>query len=202
MGYEQAPLDQDKFKVFRLEPFTDGQVADYVNKWFSINKTPGKDHSIAVAFMRDSAAVPDLRQNPLMLSLLCSLYKQDGHLPSNRPAVYKRCADLLFETWDKGRDIVVNLPLDRKLRPAMAHLAHWIYSDAELQAGVKEGMLVAETAGTLTEWCVDFDEATRTAEQFIGFFKGRAWVFSDIGSSKHESLYQFTHRTFLRVFYR
>jgi hypothetical protein len=202
VGYEQAPLDKDKFRAFRLEAFNQEQVKEYVSKWFAINKLPGggRDDSIVRAFMRDSNAVPDLRQNPLMLSLLCSLYKQDGYLPSNRPAVYKRCADLLFETWDKGRDIVVNLPLDRKLRPAMAHLAHWIYSESTLQGGVDESTLVAETARYLSKWCADFEEAQGTAEKFIGFFRGRAWVFSDTGSSRNQPLYQFTHRTFLEFF--
>ena len=135
-----------------------------------------------------------------MLGLLCNLYRQDGFLTKNRPDVYHRCADLLFVKWDKHRGISVNLPMDHKLRPAMGFLAHWIYSNEQLQAGVSESRLVEETASYLERWREERDKAEAVAREFVNFFKGRARVFSDTGSSKNEPLYQFTHRTFLEYF--
>ena len=47
----------------------------------------------------------------------------------------------------------------------------------------------------------DRDEAKKAATEFVEFCKGRAWVFTDTGMTKYdESLYQFTHRTFLEFF--
>jgi predicted NACHT family NTPase len=37
VGYEQAPLDEEKFEIFRLAPFSEKQVEEYVEKWFSID---------------------------------------------------------------------------------------------------------------------------------------------------------------------
>jgi predicted NACHT family NTPase len=34
VGYDQVPLDPDFFEAFRLAPFDEPQVADYVEKWF------------------------------------------------------------------------------------------------------------------------------------------------------------------------
>ena len=46
----------------------------------------------------------------------------------------------------------------------------------------------------------DDAEAEQIAKEFIGFFSGRAWVFTDTGADKTQRLYQFTHRTFLEYF--
>src|SRR5205823_13729081 len=34
VGYEQAPLDEERFEVFHLAPFDNEQVHEYINKWF------------------------------------------------------------------------------------------------------------------------------------------------------------------------
>ncbi len=202
VGYEQAPLDPEKFSTYKLQPFNAEQMQAYVHNWFRLTNedTQSSATTLAESFVRDSTVVPDLRENPLMLSLLCNLYKKDKHLPGNRPEVYKRCADLLFENWDKFRGVIISLPIEKKLRPAMDHLAHWIYSDKELQAGVTEKSIIGETGNYLSKWCADTDEAISIAEKFVHFFRGRAWVFSDVGSSRVERLYGFTHTTFLEFF--
>lgn len=202
VGYEQAPLDRARFAHFRLSPFGDSQVEEYAEKWFkySCNPNPEEGRKLAAAFVSESAVVPDIRSNPLMLGLLCNLYRQDGFIPKNRPDVYQRCADLLFTKWDRSRGIRIKLPLDHRLRPAMSFLAQWIYSDEKLQSGVTEERLVSETSKYLRQWVEDDAEAESIATEFVGFFSGRAWVFTDTGSDKTQRLYQFTHRTFLEYF--
>ncbi len=202
IGYEQAPLDRALFNSFKLTPFAEEQVKQYAEKWFTYACSPNLEEAkrLSLAFLRDSEVVPDLRSNPLMLGLLCNLYKQDGFIPRNRPEVYQRCADLLFMKWDSGRGIYVKLPLDHRLRPAMSYLAHWIYQDETLQAGVTEDKLVEATSSYLSQWIEDEDEAKSISRQFVEFFNGRAWVFTDTGSDRHQRLYQFTHRTFLEYF--
>jgi hypothetical protein len=47
----------------------------------------------------------------------------------------------------------------------------------------------------------DAEEASMAARDFIEFCRGRAWVFTDVGTTwEGGSLYQFTHRTFLEYF--
>ena len=203
VGYEQAPLDETRFDIFHLAAFTDEQVADYAHKWFAIDADiPKIQEEQAKAFLRESAVVPDLRSNPLMLALMCNIYKGENYIPKNRPDVYERCATMMFERWDKSRNIQVILPFEAQIRPAMAFLAHWIYSDEALQAGVTEQKLIDQTTDYL--WhrrFEDKDEAEKAAREFIEFCKGRAWVFTDTGTTgAGENLYQFTHRTFLEYF--
>jgi NACHT domain len=204
VGYEQAPLDEEKFEAFRLAPFSIQQTTSYVQKWFSANTdlSPSDRRKQAASFLRESEIVPDLRSNPLMLALMCTIYRGEGTIPHNRPDLYGKCAEMLFEKWDKRRGIHVALSFEAHVRPAMNHLAAWIYADEKLQAGVTEAALIEEATKYLSKWSFDdVREAESAAHRFIDFCTGRAWVFTDTGTRKGgERLYQFTHRTFLEYF--
>ncbi|MEQ9000044.1 MAG: NACHT domain-containing protein [Coleofasciculus sp. B1-GNL1-01] len=199
VGYDQAPLDPEKFEVFRLAPFDENQVREYVKTWFNVNEEPEEK---AEAFLKESKFVSDLRSNPLMLALMCNLYRREGYIPRNRPEVYEKCAEMLFEKWDKNRDIPVEFRFEDNIRPAIAYLAHWLYDDQGLQGGVTEHQLIVKLSEYLLEHRFDDrDQAERAAREFIQFCRGRAWVFTGIGTTADgEELYQFTHRTFLEYF--
>jgi hypothetical protein len=72
----------------------------------------------------------------------------------------------------------------------------------ELQGGVSEHELVDKTAEYLCKWVFDdVQKARMAASDFIRFCTGRAWVFTDTGTTREgENLFQFTHRTFLEYF--
>jgi hypothetical protein len=194
----------DAFTPFRLTTFSDPEVYEYAQKWFSVADKGFADQARdqAARFMSDSAMVADLRSNALMLGLMCNLYKGSGYIPRNRPDVYEACADLLFDRWDRLRQIGKPLQIESLLRPTMQHLAAWIYGDPELQSGVTEEQLIlAAKEFLLYRRFRDDDEAEFEARRFIEFCRGRAWVFTDMGTtSAGDRLYQFTHRTFLEFF--
>ena len=204
VGYEQAPLNKELFSIYKINDFNEDQIEDYAKKWFLLNKDDlGTNvEKFTNSFLGDSKIVPDLRSNPLMLSLICNIYRGEKYIPKNRPAVYEKCALMLFERWDKGRGIHYSLPFDEHIRPAMMYLANWIYSDEKLQSGVTENNLILKVKEYLYEKRFDDqDEAEKSARLFVNFCKGRAWVFTDVGTTKFgENLYKFTHRTFLEYF--
>jgi len=206
VGYEQASLDKDLFQVLRLAPFDGPQVTQYVERWFALDPdlAPVQQADRVRAFLRESRSVPDLRSNPLMLGLMCNLYRRENYIPRNRPEVYERCATLLFERWDRSRSIHAGLPIgvETHVRPLMQYLAYWIYETPALQAGVTDGQLVEAAADYLCpRRYEDREDARHAARQFIDFCRGRAWVFTDTGTTDTgERLYQFTHRTFLEYF--
>jgi TIR domain/NACHT domain len=204
VGYSQAPLDEGLFVSRRLSEFSRADVALYAQRWFaSIPELARPEaEALADAFLRESAAVPDLRKNALMLALMCNIYRGERYIPSNRPDVYEKCARMLFERWDRSRGIEVELPFRSHLFLAMQHLAYWVYQDQELQTGVRADALVQKTSEYLLDWQYeDPDEAQQAAAQFVEFCAGRAWVFADTGLASDDTpLYQFTHRTFLEYF--
>lgn len=69
VGYDQAPLDEEMFNVYRLAPWNEAQVETYVENWF---KVVGTDLNIeqrkekVQGFLEESSIVPDLRANPLI----------------------------------------------------------------------------------------------------------------------------------------
>jgi hypothetical protein len=205
IGYEQAPLDTRRFEIAYLNELDNDQIAQYARLWFGLRAelTPNEQVRMATDFVRDSeGAASDLRRNALMLALLCNIYRGGGYIPRSRPQVYEKCAVMLFERWDRGRRIVVPLEFERHLRPAMQHLAYWIYSSPDLRGGVSERRLVRTATEFLHERRFDDeDHARQEAQRFVEFCRGRAWVFTDTGTKPDgERLYQFTHRTFLEFF--
>ena len=177
VGYDQAPLDESKFEVFNIARFDEIQVKEYATKWFSmeLDITAVQIERQVNSFMLESDIVPDLRSNPLMLALMCNIYRGENYIPRNRPDVYEKCAVMLFERWDTSRGIHVNLPFEAHIKPAMMYLAHWIYINDNLQGGVSESQLVTEAAKYLLKHRFENeDEATFAAKDFIEFYRGRA----------------------------
>lgn len=207
VGYKEAPLDDKMFEAFRLAEFEYEQVEEYTQKWFALDEelTEEEKKNKIEAFLRESRNVNDLRSNPLILGLMCNIYRGEGYIPQNRPAVYEKCTELLFERWDKQRDI--KLPelvkkIEYNLRSLIQLLAYYIYSNDSLQTGVTEEKLIAKASEYLLQKKFEEpDEARQVAQEFVQFCRGRAWVFSDVGTTPDgENLYLFTHRTFLEYF--
>jgi len=200
VGYDQAQLDERQFTCYRLGGFRDSDVADYARKWFALEEGAGTHD--AELFMAESESVPDLRANPLLLSLMCILYRGEGSLPRNRAEVYEQCANLLFRRWDARRRIHQDLRAGHLLEPALRHLAWWLFSRSDAYSAVTERELVAATAEFLTvRGFESADDARDAAREFVEFSRGRMWVFSDAGiTASGEKLYAFTHRTFLEYF--
>ncbi|WP_406305244.1 NACHT domain-containing protein [Streptomyces sp. NBC_00885] len=204
VGYNQARLDDQQFVRYRVGGFDADRVAEYVGKWFSQEDgiSSAESERFSSAFMDESAPVSDLRSNPLMLALMCILYRGEGSIPQNRPEVYEQCANLLFRKWDARRRIHTELRARAHVEPSLRHLAHWLFVREDSESAVTQRNLISETANFLHHRGFESrEEAEEAADEFVNFCKGRAWVFSDTGTTaKGETLYTFTHRTFLEYF--
>jgi NACHT domain-containing protein len=201
VGYDQARLDDSQFTCYRLGGFGDSEVAEYARKWFA--QDADSRASDPETFLEESAGVHDLRSNPLLLSLMCILYRGAGSLPRDRAGVYEQCADLLFRRWDARRRIHQELRAGHLIEPALRHLAGWLlFARDSTQPTVTERELLDATTGFLHDRGFEAeDEARAAAREFVEFCHGRMWVFSDAGTTvTGERLYGFTHRTFLEYF--
>jgi NACHT domain len=199
-GYEQAPLSDREFQYFRLGRFGEDQVTDYAERWFRIvrDDAPG----LVERFIRQSASFPELRSNPLLLSLMCALYRNSWSLPAERAELYRRCADNLIYEWDNSRGINSPMRAGLPVREILANLAWWIYRHAKNQYAVTEQVLVAQARKFLMEQGANsLDEANDAARKFVKFCQGRAWMFVEADrSDSGERRYEFRHRTFLEYF--
>lgn len=204
VGYEQARLDPTIFESFLLDGFSPDEVETYVRKWFDSQSsyTDVEARRLSEQFMSQSRAVEELSSNPLMLSLMCIIFRGESFIPRNRPAIYEKCANLLFEKWDGHRQIEVPLLARDYVDVAMKHLAFVFLSREAGDSGIRRSQLVREMVSYLYPRAMETEAiAERAADEFVSFCAGRAWVFSDAGTTAEgEEIFTFTHRTFMEYF--
>lgn len=199
VGYETARFAEDRFVLTELREFTPQQVESYVDKWFDLM---GKSTVDKVAFLHESEEIEEIRSNPLMLSLLCTLYRVRGYIPMNRYDVYKECANLLFHGWDALRHIPQPMDHKRYGHNLLEELANRFYGSASAGAGVEESELRKLVSGYFQETTgVEVGKADARARNFLDFCANRAWILTAAGfSGKGQRLFTFTHRTFLEFY--
>lgn len=202
VGYLEVPLDAQLFPMAEIAPFTRAQVGQYVAAFFGLDERfQDKDRSTYVAaFLRESEAADEIRRNPLMLSLLCTLYTSLNFIPRNKPELYEKCAELLFETWDRSRGIEVAHRFESYIKPAVQRLAWKLLNDPDARQAIPRAELTTDLSRFLAKKYLDEDEAAQAAEDFIDFCTGRAWVLAEVGSDQLQPSYGFVHRTFLEYF--
>jgi hypothetical protein len=202
VGYFEVPLDASLFPIAEIAPFTRSQVRQYVTAFFGLDERfHGRDRSgYVAAFLRESEAADEIRRNPLMLSLLCTLYTSVNFIPQNKPELYEKCAELLFETWDRQRGIAVAHRYAAYIKPAVQRLAWKLLNDPDARQAIPRMELAADLTLFLRKKYLDDDEAAQAADDFITFCTGRAWVLAEVGSDRLQPSYGFVHRTFLEYF--
>jgi hypothetical protein len=203
IGYKDAPLDSELFLGANILPFTDAQVEEYTRKWFALNLSIDEQdkESWSTEFLQASEAAKDLRTNPLLISLLCSLYHRRRSLPRNKPEIYEKCAELLFDTWDRQRGIEAPYYFAPHIRPAVQQIAWLMFNDP----GRRQALPRSELRQFLAEYMLfkrfpDPDDAIQAADDFLNFCSDRAWVLTEVGSNALMPQYGFVHRTFLEFF--
>jgi hypothetical protein len=199
VGYVNAALNPKVFRSVRLQEFSFDQIEEYCQRWFDKNnKAHLVDH-----FLAESEAVNDLRSNPLLLSLLCILYRDSGAIPANRRGIYRECAQLLFHKWDAHRQIKHFEVMPDYTDRLMEEIARWIYTSSAAQTGLEEQVIV-KTLSTYMVSDLGFmqSKAESTASDFLDFCAGRAWLLGVTGTSKYggHRIFSFTHRTFYEFF--
>ncbi|WP_119302932.1 NACHT domain-containing protein [Dongia deserti] len=202
VGYERAPLPKS-FAVYELQELTLEQSQQYFRKLTSvINDVPQSNLDKESAdFTSKTARASDLVSNPLMLALMTWLYhERRGEMPATRARLYRACAELLFEQWDKRRNIdYPGLPESFEVSRLLPALAWEIFRNENLSASVEREWLRSSIEAFLRkEYDKDRENrARKDAGAIIEFITGRAWVLTDAGPG----LYRFTHRTFLEYFF-
>jgi hypothetical protein len=202
IGYSDAPLNSRLFRVGVVTELSDDQVADYVRNWFALDTaTPATEQGqLATSFLAESETVGELRRNTLILALLCAMYSSEHYIPRNLAQVYERCATMLFDRWDSMRGIALPVQFQGRLRGAVQYLAWQQFAIAGSDKSLSRTRIVRILTDYLMAKRFDEDEAARTAEEFVDFCTGRAWILADVGATESEPKYGFTHRTFLEYF--
>ncbi|CCI03388.1 HEAT repeat domain-containing protein [Microcystis aeruginosa] len=98
-------------KEVEIVPFTDQKTAEYIKTWF-VNAEGYLENDLVSADglieeLKNKPQIQGLAQNPLLLSLICSLYQtQDLILPAKRNEVYRQAVDYMLRDWVENRKLV------------------------------------------------------------------------------------------------
>jgi energy-coupling factor transporter ATP-binding protein EcfA2 len=127
VGY--GGLFLDGAKEVEIVPFNQKQIEEYINTWFSNAAEHIEDDSVSatglIRELRNKPQIRGLTQNPLLLSLLCSLYQtKELVLPARRAEIYTQAVDYMLGKWIKNRNRAVSEVRIRAKKRLLEQLAY------------------------------------------------------------------------------
>ncbi|MGJ7441272.1 NACHT domain-containing protein [Aquipuribacter sp. MA13-6] len=198
IGYSADWLDHRSFAKLGLEEFSEAQVAEYANTWF--RRVAGRVE-LAAPFLSEVTSLGEIKNNPLILSLICSVYVDQGYIPRNRREIYRECSLLLMRKWDSQRQIHVPFDHLEYGMKIMRDLGDFFSKNAK-NRGVEERQLRSLLTTFFTQTAgVDHDVAADRAQDFLDYCADRTWLLSRVGTNQAgDRLFGFTHQTFREYF--
>lgn len=126
-----------RFAEAEIAEFNKDQVRLFIKHWFSFVMTSSKMGQNLVNDLNepDNQQVAELAVTPLLLNLLCCVYRDIGHFPKNRTNLYRRALTDLLTDWDESRgikreDVYGALSTDQK-EGLLAHIAAKLFVNKE-----------------------------------------------------------------------
>jgi hypothetical protein len=96
-------------KEVEIVPFSQKQIEQYIETWFRNAAGYLNDDTVSASSLilelRNKPQIRGLAQNPLLSSLICSLYQEKGlTLPARRCQVYEQAVRYMLGKWSKNRN--------------------------------------------------------------------------------------------------
>ncbi|MEH2084455.1 MAG: HEAT repeat domain-containing protein, partial [Nostoc sp.] len=197
VGYGGAFVDSAK--EVEIVPFSQTQTEAYIQIWFKNAAGYIEDDSVSaeglIVEIKNKPQIAGLAQNPLLLSLLCSLYQTKGlRLPARRAQVYEKAVDYMLSQWrnDNNRLSPENVIAKKKL---LADLAYKFSSEGKEVFYRDELHKIIEKSLNKQE-IRDFQNQTN--EELIKELSEADGIIQKF--SREGKQYLFLHRTFQEYF--
>ncbi|WP_009631540.1 NACHT domain-containing protein [Synechocystis sp. PCC 7509] len=118
-----------RFTNVAIADFNDEQIQAFIHKWFeSHSQIEWGQQCWEKLNSRDYAATKELTKTPLLLTLICILFRKRGEFPNKRATVYDDALKTLLSEWDASKEITRQQSykgLDTKCKEIMlAEIAH------------------------------------------------------------------------------
>ncbi len=198
VGYGGRLIDQGK--EMEIVPFTQKQTEEYITRWFNHAKDHLKDSSVnasdLIKALKERPQISGLAQNPLLLSLICSLYQEDKlKLPARRGQIYEQAVDYMLRKWcvDNNRMASNEAEIETKEEILMALAYQFstkgteVFSIRALKKKIKDYLLQENTT--------NLDDK---ANQLITELSDKDGILQKLNPDKSD--YLFLHRTFQEYF--
>ncbi|MCL1494468.1 MAG: NACHT domain-containing protein [Pseudanabaena sp. Salubria-1] len=184
----------EKFTEVEVANFQPLQISQFAQRWFLNNS---RHIELFLRKVEDNRPIQELATNPLLLTLLCSVFDEFGDFPTNRSDLYREGLDVLLKKWDAKRNIerhqiYKNLSMQRK-EDLLAQVActtfyqgDYFFRQVDLESYITEYIRNLPKANTDEEALqLDSEAIIRAIESQHGLFVERA-----------KGIYSFSHLTF------
>ncbi len=196
IGYNEVKLDEKKFCELNIKSFNDHQIQEYVKKWYLLEEEDTETRNIETNdFISKMNNIDnELISNPLLLSLIVILYRNNLKIPESKLEIYQSCTNTLVDKWDasKNLDIKISNSILQKKEPIFSDLAFWQY---ELLSSRNTNITYHQAKKTIAASLVkkkvaDEFNSEQLAESFLDYAQKRSIYFDN----------NFTHKTFLEYY--
>jgi HEAT repeat protein len=208
-GYDPSDLVTADFKHYTMEHFTLQQIRQFVPQWYRYYTWEGDERhpSGLIRRIEENPRFMDLAGNPLLLTMMAILYKNEP-LPEKRWKLYERCTAVLLEDWDiKRKDLKLNqvLPLDYPvsidqkaeiLRGVAQYMLEQGQENRELNAIFYDPLMKILADYLEREYRLSQGQARADARGILTYIRERTYILAEIG----ERIFGFVHRTFMEYF--
>ncbi|MCT4477713.1 NACHT domain-containing protein [Peribacillus frigoritolerans] len=197
IGYEEAKLEEESFTEYNMLDFDDDQIEEYVNRWYDceVVKDPDIENEINMFLLQADEIDDELITNPLLLSLIVILYRNNGRLPNSKLEIYRSCTKTLVDKWDETKELEIDVKVISKKQIIFSLLAFWQYEclSQNSQEIISYATVSKEVSSIIFKQLYltdDYSEAEEWAEEFLEYAKNRSLYHED----------DFTHKTFMEYF--
>ncbi len=195
-GYSDAKLNDKEFCELSIIPFSEYQIKEYVTKWYKLEEDDCDIRNSEVAdFIEKMDKIDkELLSNPLLLSLIVILYRNNLKIPESKLEIYQSCTNTLVDKWDAVKQLEIHLAPNilQKKEAIFSDLAFWQYkalsSDKPEITFHKAKSAVAESL--TKKGLADEDNSDILAKSFLDYAQNRSIYFDN----------NFTHKTFLEYY--
>ena len=196
IGYNEAKLDEEKFCEVYIKSFNRDQIIEYVNKWYLLEEDNKeiRNNEINDFISKMDNIDRELISNPLLLSLIVILFRNNLKIPESKLDIYQSCTNTLVDKWDasKNLDLKVDQKILQKKEPIFSDLAFWQYEMLSSRNTNITYHLAKNTVASSLEKKNVADEynSAQLAEDFLNYAQKRSIYFDN----------NFTHKTFLEYY--
>lgn len=197
IGYNDAEINKEIVLTISIDKFDDQQIEQYINNWYLVEEknTDLREKEVNDLLSKKELIDQEIISNPLLLSLIVILYRNNLKVPESKLEIYQSCTKTLVDKWDNIKKLNINLPdeIYKRKDTIFADLAFWQYNELSNRQGKVTYARAKNTVShTLTEKLKIVDEFTaeQYAEKFLLYAEKRSLYFDN----------NFTHKTFLEYF--
>lgn len=202
VGYNEIKFDENIFEIVEIQKFDEERLQDYVKKWFQceilcLNECEEQIKKFNIAIKKIN---PELKYNPLLLTLILMLYSNNGEIPKTILDIYRSCTKTLVSSWDKEKNIKLKIDdkIEEKKEVIFMKLAYWQYRfENKSKFGKRKAVNIgysqvkSEIEKILLEEKLALEHTkSEKAEEFLEYISKREIYIEN----------DFTHKTFLEFY--